>query len=144
MRYISGGMKGSLYYGQTQEKKYIFRKARLRTVSRRCFCRIGEYLAVSVPCCQIWRRNLFTDLHHSGTDLWLYHDYGRDFSGAYDKKKSGRGIPELREIQAVICRRLDQRDHPDSHRSLLFCNRRMGHQISGRIRHWTGTASCHG
>lgn len=40
----------------------------------------------------IWQRNMveesFTGLHHTGTDIWLYHDYGREFFRTYDQKES--------------------------------------------------------
>ena len=41
---------------------------------------------------KVRRWNFFTDLYHSGIDLRIFYDRGRDSSGTYDKEKSGRCV----------------------------------------------------
>ena len=54
--------------------------------------------------------------------------------GTHDEEEPGRSISALSaKSKWLSFRRLDQRDHSDSDRTVLFRHRRLGHQISGRI-----------
>ncbi len=38
----------------------------------------------------------FTDLHYSGTDIWLFNDRGGDSAWTNDEEKSGRCFCQIR------------------------------------------------
>ena len=83
---------------------------------------------------QIRRRNFPPHLYPAGAHLRLLHDRCRVRHRTHDTKKPGRRFPVVRQIEMAFRRGLDQRHYPDSDRSILLCHRRMGHQISDRIR----------
>ena len=84
-------------------------------------------MAVSLSCCEVWRRNLSAGVYHFGADLWIYDDYGGDGIGTYDEKKSGGGLWSFRTYMDVSIWRMDQCDCSDADRSILFHNRWMGY-----------------
>ena len=129
-------LKEIIYNEQTQ-KKHFLRKAWLCLIGRWCFRRTWKYLEISISCCKVWWRNLFTCLYHTGINLRLHFDHGGDFSWTYDKEKSCWSIWKLWKIPFYILWRMDQCDHSNPYCSLLFCHWRMGHQIPDRVFFWT-------
>ena len=122
-------------YEQTQQiPQLVFRQNRLRAGCSRRFRRTWKYLAFSLPRSKIRRRNFPPHLYPAGAHLRLLHDRCRVRHRAHDTKKPGRRFPVVRQIEMAFRRGLDQRHYPDSDRSILLCHRRMGHQISDRIR----------
>ena len=82
---------------------------------------------------EVWRRNLPAGVYHTGTDLRVYYDRCGVCPWTYDKKKSGGGISKLckgKKGGLAQLWRLDQRDHPGTDRTVLFCHRWLGGQIS--------------
>ena len=53
---------------------------------------LGKYMEIPLSGGKVRRWNFSTDLYHSGIDLWIFYDHGRDSSGTYDKEKSGRCV----------------------------------------------------
>ena len=53
--------------------------------------------------------------------------------GRMTKKKPGKRISKLRKIKMDFLWRLDQRYYPYFDRPILLRDRRLGHQISGRL-----------
>mgnify|MGYP007054486129 CR=1 FL=1 len=60
--------------------------------------RPGKYLEIPVSGGKIRRRYFFTDLHYSGTDIWLFNDRGGDSAWTNDEEKSGRCFCQIRQI----------------------------------------------
>lgn len=109
--------------------------------------KIGYVLAAagaSVGLGNIWRFPYLAAKYGGGIFLLIYILLALTFGysmivaesaiGRIDTKKPGRRFPVVRQIEMAFRRGLDQRHYPDSDRSILLCHRRMGHQISDRIR----------
>ena len=63
--------------------------------------------------------------------------------GRMTRKARSEPLRIFRQIEMAVCRRLDQCDHSCADRTVLFCNRWLGHQISGGIyqRKWSEAGS---
>ena len=109
--------------------------------------KIGYVLAAagaSVGLGNIWRFPYLAAKYGGGIFLLIYILLALTFGysmivaesaiGRMTRKKPGRRFPVVRQIEMAFRRGLDQRHYPDSDRSILLCHRRMGHQISDRIR----------
>ena len=91
--------------------------------------KIGYVLAAagaSVGLGNIWRFPYLAAKYGGGIFLLIYIILALTFGYSM--------IVAETSIEMAFRRGLDQRHYPDSDRSILLCHRRMGHQISDRIR----------
>ena len=115
------------------EKKYIFGEDRVCIISSRRFCGTGKHMEIPISCGKVWGRNLSADLYYTCTDFWIYDDYGGDFYRKNDEEEPGGSISYLWKIPLALFRWLDKCDYSGFNRAILFCNWRLGNEISGGI-----------
>ena len=85
----------------------------------------------SVGLGNIWRFPYLAAKYGGGIFLLIYIILAMTFGYSMIVAESGRCIWKIRKIKMAFFWGLDQCDHPDSDRAVLFRYRRMGNQISG-------------
>ncbi len=93
----------------------------------------GKHMEIPISCGKVWGRNLSADLYYTCTDFWIYDDYGGDFYRKNDEEEPGGSISYLWKIPLALFRWLDKCDYSGFNRAILFCNWRLGNEISGGI-----------
>ena len=88
-------------------------------------------MEIPISCGKVWGRNLSADLYYTCIDFWIYDDYGGDFYRKNDEEEPGGSISYLWKIPMALFRWLDKCDYSGFNCAILFCNWRLGNEISG-------------